>query len=162
MSFLRVFDRAAGAIKSGGTTRRAAKMVVLNADHPDIEEFVIWRFARAESRRCSRRLSSLQATSTPLSPPPTIRACPISSPRSGTQRGAAPTIREAIAAGIPSGAAQNALDYARQGYTRLEIEQYDTGWDSEAYVTVSGQNSNNSVRLSNAFFDALEGDEDGC
>ncbi len=43
MSFLRVFDRAAGAIKSGGTTRRAAKMVVLNADHPDIEEFVNWK-----------------------------------------------------------------------------------------------------------------------
>src|SRR6516165_4165039 len=43
MSFLKVFDRAAGAIKSGGTTRRAAKMVVLNADHPDIEEFVNWK-----------------------------------------------------------------------------------------------------------------------
>ena len=56
--------------------------------------------------------------------------------------------------GVPTGATQNALDYARQGYTRLEVEQYDTGWDSEAYVTVSGQNSNNSVRLTNAFFDA--------
>ncbi|MBC5815720.1 MAG: vitamin B12-dependent ribonucleotide reductase, partial [Candidatus Eremiobacteraeota bacterium] len=43
MSFLKVFDRAAGAIKSGGTTRRAAKMVVLNADHPDIEQFVTWK-----------------------------------------------------------------------------------------------------------------------
>ena len=43
MSFLKVFDRAAGAIKTGGTTRRAAKMVVLNADHPDIEDFVNWK-----------------------------------------------------------------------------------------------------------------------
>ena len=71
--------------------------------------------------------------------------------RSGAQRIAAPAIREAIASGIPSGATQNALDYARQGYTRLQIEQYDTAWDSEAYVTVSGQNSNNSVRLDERF-----------
>ena len=69
-------------------------------------------------------------------------------------------IREAIALGIPSGATQNALDYARQGYTRLEVEQYDTAWDSEAYITVSGQNSNNSVRLTNEFFNALDRDDD--
>src|SRR4029077_18842880 len=43
MSFLKIGDRAAGAIKSGGTTRRAAKMVVLQLDHPDIEEFVNWK-----------------------------------------------------------------------------------------------------------------------
>ena len=58
-------------------------------------------------------------------------------------------IREAIGLGIPTGATQAALDYARQGYTHLEVEQYDTAWDSEAYITVSGQNSNNSVRLTN-------------
>ena len=67
---------------------------------------------------------------------------------------------KSINAGVPPGAAQSALDYARQGYTRLEIEQYDTAWDSEAYITVSGQNSNNSVRLTNGFFDALDRDED--
>ena len=61
---------------------------------------------------------------------------------------------------MPSGAAQNALDYARQGYTRLEVEQYETSWDSEAYITVSGQNSNNSVRLTNGFFEALDRDDD--
>ncbi|MBR9976487.1 MAG: vitamin B12-dependent ribonucleotide reductase, partial [Bacteroidetes bacterium] len=48
MSFLKINDRAAGAIKSGGTTRRAAKMVVLNIDHPDIEEFVRWKVREEE------------------------------------------------------------------------------------------------------------------
>ncbi len=43
MSFLRIGDRAAGAIKSGGTTRRAAKMVCLDLDHPDIEAFIDWK-----------------------------------------------------------------------------------------------------------------------
>ena len=62
MSFLKVFDRAAGAIKSGGTTRRAAKMVVLNADHPDIEEFVNLESARgAQGRRSCDRLARLRA-----------------------------------------------------------------------------------------------------
>ncbi len=68
-------------------------------------------------------------------------------------------LRKALNVGVPSGATQQALDYARQGYKSLEIEQYDTAWDSEAYNTVSGQNSNNSVRLTNAFFKTL--DENG-
>ena len=162
MSFLRVFDRAAGAIKSGGTTRRAAKMVVLNADHPDIEEFVNWKVREERkvadlvigSRIFERHLNAIISAAHDTRVPDQARLDP------ALNAALRQAIREAIAAGIPSGAAQNALDYARQGYTRLEIEQYDTGWDSEAYVTVSGQNSNNSVRLSNAFFDALEGDED--
>ncbi len=162
MSFLKVFDRAAGAIKSGGTTRRAAKMVVLNADHPDIEEFVNWKVREERkvadlvigSRIFERHLNAIISAGHDTRVPENARLDPT---LNASLRQA---IREAIAAGIPSGAAQNALDYARQGYTHLEIERYDTGWDSEAYLTVSGQNSNNSVRLSNAFFDALDRDDD--
>ena len=162
MSFLRVFDRAAGAIKSGGTTRRAAKMVVLNADHPDIEEFVNWKVREERkvadlvigSRIFERHLNAVISAAHDTRVPDYARLDP------ALNASLRQAIRDAIAAGIPSGAAQNALDYARQGYTRLEIEQYDTGWDSEAYVTVSGQNSNNSVRLSNAFFHALDRDDD--
>jgi ribonucleotide reductase alpha subunit len=162
MSFLKVFDRAAGAIKSGGTTRRAAKMVVLNADHPDIEDFVNWKVREERkvadlvigSRLFERRLNAIIAAAHDTRVPEHARLDPA---LNAALRGA---IREAIDAGIPSGAAQNALDYARQGYTRLEVEQYDTAWDSEAYITVSGQNSNNSVRLTNGFFDALDRDED--
>jgi ribonucleoside-diphosphate reductase alpha chain len=162
MSFLKVFDRAAGAIKSGGTTRRAAKMVVLNADHPDIEEFVNWKVREERkvadlvigSRVFEKQLNAIIAAAHDTRVPEHARLDPA---LNASLRNA---IRDAVAAGIPSGAAQNALDYARQGYTRLEVEQYDVAWDSEAYITVSGQNSNNSVRLGNPFFDALDRDDD--
>ncbi len=94
MSFLKIGDRAAGAIKSGGTTRRAAKMVCLDLDHPEIESFVNWKVEE------EKKVAAL------------------------------------IEAGYPS-------DY-----------------EGEAYKTVSGQNSNNSVRIPNEFFHALENDSD--
>ncbi|HYC41196.1 MAG TPA: vitamin B12-dependent ribonucleotide reductase [Chitinophagaceae bacterium] len=94
MSFLKIGDRAAGAIKSGGTTRRAAKMVCLDLDHPEIVEFVNWKVEE------EKKVAAL------------------------------------IAAGYPS-------DY-----------------EGEAYRTVSGQNSNNSVRIPNAFFEKLKAGED--
>ncbi len=94
MSFLKIGDRAAGAIKSGGTTRRAAKMVCLDLDHPEIETFVNWKVEEEKK------------------------------------------VAVLIEAGYPS-------DY-----------------EGEAYKTVSGQNSNNSVRIPNEFFHALEADGD--
>lgn len=93
MSFLKIGDRAAGAIKSGGTTRRAAKMVCLDLDHPEIEKFINWKVEEEDK------------------------------------------VAALIAAGYPS-------DY-----------------EGEAYRTVSGQNSNNSIRIPNEFFNIL--DEDG-
>ena len=162
MSFLKVFDRAAGAIKSGGTTRRAAKMVVLNADHPDIEDFVNWKVREERkvadlvigSRMFEKHINAIISAAHDTRVPEHARLDPA---LNATLRHA---IREAIALGVPSGATQSALDYARQGYTGLEVEQYDTAWDSEAYITVSGQNSNNSVRLTNEFFNALDRDDD--
>jgi ribonucleoside-diphosphate reductase alpha chain len=94
MSFLRVGDRAAGAIKSGGTTRRAAKMVIVDVDHPDVEKFVNWKVDE------EKKVAAL------------------------------------IAAG------------------------YSSDFNGEAYATVSGQNSNNSVRVSEAFLEAVDRDED--
>ncbi|MEO6991535.1 MAG: vitamin B12-dependent ribonucleotide reductase, partial [Candidatus Baltobacteraceae bacterium] len=154
-------DRAAGAIKSGGTTRRAAKMVVLNADHPDIEEFVTWKVREeqkvadlvAGSIVCEKHLNAVIAAAHDDAVPESARLDPALNSRLRT------TMREALHAGVPSGAVQNAVDYARQGYRSLRIDRYDTGWDSEAYATVSGQNSNNSVRLPNAFFKALDARE---
>ena len=94
MSFLRVGDRAAGAIKSGGTTRRAAKMVILDIDHPDVETFINWK-AEEEKK-----------------------------------------VRALVAAG------------------------YSSDFNGEAYATVSGQNSNNSVRVTNEFVEAVVNDRD--
>jgi ribonucleoside-diphosphate reductase alpha chain len=162
MSFLKVFDRAAGAIKSGGTTRRAAKMVVLDADHPDIEDFVTWKVREERkvadmvvgSRIFEKHINQIISAAHDTRVPEAARLDAALNPHLRK------ALRDAISTGVPTGATQNALDYARQGYTRLEVEQYDTGWDSEAYATVSGQNSNNSVRLTNAFFDTLASDGD--
>jgi ribonucleoside-diphosphate reductase alpha chain len=95
MSFLKIGDRAAGAIKSGGTTRRAAKMVILDVDHPDIETFVDWKKVEEDKARLL------------------------------------------IGAG-----------------------GFPADFNGEAYATVSGQNSNNSVRITNEFVSAVEEDAD--
>lgn len=110
MSFLKIGDRAAGAIKSGGTTRRAAKMVCLDVDHPDIEEFVGWKV------REELKVAALVEGMKHLSPEQKQRAEDL---------------------GLT-------LDYDFNG---------------EAYQTVAGQNSNNSVRLSHDFFEAIDREE---
>ncbi|TAM58896.1 vitamin B12-dependent ribonucleotide reductase [bacterium] len=158
MSFLRVGDRAAGAIKSGGTTRRAAKMVVLDLDHPDIENFILWKVKEeqkvsdlvAGSIVTQRNLNAIMAAAHDPSVPESARLDP------ALNASLKKAMRTAMAAGIPQANLQYALDFARQGYKSLEIETYDTNWDSQAYATVSGQNSNNSVRIPNAFFEALD------
>ena len=94
MSFLKVGDRAAGAIKSGGTTRRAAKMVILDIDHPDVETFINWKAVEEEK------------------------------------------VRALIAGG------------------------YSADFNGDAYATVSGQNSNNTVRMNHEFVEAVMADED--
>jgi ribonucleoside-diphosphate reductase alpha chain len=94
MSFLKIGDRAAGAIKSGGTTRRAAKMVCLDLDHPEVVDFIDWKVEE------EKKVAAL------------------------------------IAAG------------------------YASDYEGEAYKTVSGQNSNNSVRIPNSFFTALNNNAD--
>ena len=93
MSFLEVLDKAAGATKSGGITRRAAKMVVLDVDHPEIRDFIQWK-AREEKK-----------------------------------------VAALIAAGYPS------------------------DFNGDAYRTVSGQNANNSVRVTDKFIEAVRKDE---
>jgi ribonucleoside-diphosphate reductase alpha chain len=155
MSFLKIGDRAAGAIKSGGTTRRAAKMVILNLDHPDIIDFIRWKVVEeqkvaslvAGSRLGKRRLQAvLQAAKTPAG----FEADPKKNPALRS------AVREARAAMVPEAYIQKVLQLATQGVTELDFPEYDTDWDSEAYLTVSGQNSNNSVRVPNDFFEVLE------
>lgn len=95
ISFLKAFDALAGAIKSGGTTRRAAKMVILDVDHPDIEEFIDWKSREEE-----------------------------------------------------------------KAHDLIKTGKYGNDWQSEAYQTVSGQNSNNSVSVPDSFMLAVENDDD--
>jgi ribonucleoside-diphosphate reductase alpha chain len=161
MSFLKIGDRAAGAIKSGGTTRRAAKMVVLDLDHPDIEEFVNWKVVEeqkvaglvAGSKLLNRHLNAV------------LRACladinPVTRFDRTKNQALRQAIRDAYAALIPANYVERAIQLAKQGYTGLKVSEYNTDWDSAAYYTVSGQNSNNSVRIDNAFMRAVHEDGD--
>ncbi|MDX1486231.1 MAG: vitamin B12-dependent ribonucleotide reductase [Alphaproteobacteria bacterium] len=153
MSFLKIGDRAAGAIKSGGTTRRAAKMVTIDVDHPDIESYVNWKMIEeqkvaalvAGSKLADRYLNAIMA------------ACAahdgdgddaFDARRNKALKKAVIAARKVM---IPENYIQRVIQFARQGYTGIDFKTYDTDWDSDAYLTVSGQNSNNSVRVTDTF-----------
>src|SRR5438034_8762817 len=162
MSFLKIGDRAAGAIKSGGTTRRAAKMVIVDADHPDIEDYIDWKVIEEQKVAAMVAGSKLAARHLNL----IMAAC-----REDAEGGGDPfdpaqnpalkrEIRAARRAMIPENYVQRAIQFARQGYATIDFRTYDTDWDSEAYLTVAGQNSNNSVSLKDDFLRAVETDGD--
>src|SRR6266404_5324127 len=160
MSFLKIGDRAAGAIKSGGTTRRAAKMVIVDADHPDIEQFIDWKVLEEQkvaalvtgSKMNQRHLKAI------------LKACvncegsdddcfdPDKNPALRRE------IKAARRSSVPDPMIKRVIQFAKQGYRDIDFPVYDTDWDSEAYLTVSGQNSNNSVRVTDEFLKAVEAD----
>jgi len=157
MSFLKIGDRAAGAIKSGGTTRRAAKMVCLDMDHPDIENFITWK--AVEERKVAALVTGSKVLKRHLQE--ILDACFADSATKASVDPATNTkLRMSIATarrvGVPDGSIQRVLQLAQQGQRDYPLEEYDVDWDSDAYFTVSGQNANNRVRVSNAFFDALD------
>jgi ribonucleoside-diphosphate reductase alpha chain len=161
MSFLKIGDSAAGAIKSGGTTRRAAKMVCLDADHPDIFDFVNWKVNEenkvaalvAGSRLMQEHLNGILRIYHESSHLPDKERA---NPKVNTR------LRDAVKAAknvyIPMSMIARVLDLARDDVQELQFEVYDTDWNSKAYQTVSGQNSNNSVRLTNEFMKAVMDD----
>ncbi len=159
MSFLKIGDRAAGAIKSGGTTRRAAKMVVLDLDHPDIEDFINWKVTEEQkvaalvsgSRLLNKHLNAVMKALHGHANP-AERYDPA---KNTTLRRAVLDARVAL---VPENYIARVMQLAKQGFTALEVEEYDTDWNSKAYYTVSGQNSNNSVRITNDFMRAVEQD----
>lgn len=162
MGFLKIGDRAAGAIKSGGTTRRAAKMVIIDADHPDIEEFINWKVLEeqkvasivAGSKMHEECLNDIFAAIKTWDG----KAEDAYDPKVNDTLKSA--VRIAKKRAIPETYVKRVLDYARQGYTSIEFPTYDTDWDSEAYSSVSGQNSNNSIRVTDAFLKAVKDDTD--
>ncbi|MEL0024561.1 MAG: vitamin B12-dependent ribonucleotide reductase [Alphaproteobacteria bacterium] len=158
MSFLRIGDRAAGAIKSGGTTRRAAKMVTVDIDHPDIEAYVDWKVV--EEQKVAALVAGSKLAQTHMGA--VMGACQITDGLNGDEQfdpKANKALKKAILAArkvmIPENYVQRVIQFAKQGYTEIEFKTYDTDWDSEAYLTVAGQNSNNSVRVSNDFLQAV-------
>ena len=162
MSFLKIGDRAAGAIKSGGTTRRAAKMVIVDADHPDIEDFIEWKVK--EERKVAALVTGSKILQKAVKA--ILRACvncegpgddcfdPEKNPALKKE------IKLARRAFVPDALIKKTIQLGRQGNTNIEFEPFTADWDSEAYLTVSGQNSNNSVRVSDEFLRAVEEDRD--
>ena len=159
LSFLKIGDRAAGAIKSGGTTRRAAKMVTLDLDHPDIEEYIDWKLSEEE------KVSALVIGSNLLQGHANAIMDAIWSydgsgnkldvnDNSSLRTAAAKALRDHV----PNSHVKRFLDLADQGWKSIQFDTLDTDWQGEGYGTVSGQNSNNSVRVPNSFMDALEND----
>ena len=163
MSFLKIGDRAAGAIKSGGTTRRAAKMVVVDVDHPDIEDYIDWKVK--EEQKVAALVAGSQAVQEALTA--IMKACVncegpgrrLLRDRRRTRRSSARSRRRG--ANMSPTVTSSASSSSRARATRsCSIDLYDTDWDGEAYRTVSGQNSNNSVRVSDDFLRAVENDGD--
>jgi ribonucleoside-diphosphate reductase alpha chain len=160
MSFLKIGDRAAGAIKSGGTTRRAAKMVVVDIDHPDIEAYIDWKVKEeqkvaalvAGSKLANRHLKAIMKVCVNCEAEGDACFDPEKNPALKRE------IKAARRVLIPDSYIKRVVQFARQGYTDIEFPIYDTDWDSEAYLTVSGQNSNNSVSLTDDFLRAVEQD----
>ena len=158
MSFLKIGDRAAGAIKSGGTTRRAAKMVVVDVDHPDIENFVSWKVT--EEQKVAALVTGSKTVSKHMNA--VMAACHGGADgdddsRFNPKENAAlkKAILAARRASIPENYVQRVIQFAKQGYTEIEFPEFNTDWDSEAYMTVAGQNSNNTVRITNDFLERV-------
>ncbi|MGJ0502856.1 MAG: vitamin B12-dependent ribonucleotide reductase [Methylocystis sp.] len=162
MSFLKIGDRAAGAIKSGGTTRRAAKMVVVDIDHPDVEAFIDWKVKEEEkvaslvtgSKIVKKHLKAIMRACVNCEGPGDDCFNPEINPALKRE------IKLARRNDVPDSYIKRVIQFAKQGYKDIQFDTYDTDWDSEAYLTVSGQNSNNSVRVTDEFLQAVEKDGD--
>lgn len=161
MSFLKIGDRSAGAIKSGGTTRRAAKMVTLDMDHPDIEEYINWKVV--EEQKVAALVTGSKITSRHLSA--VMKACYDEHPENDRfnkqlNKKLKHAVLEARRAEIPNNYIERVIQLAKMGFKSIEFPVYDTDWNSEAYATVSGQNSNNSIRVTNEFMNAVINDSE--
>ncbi|WP_315782216.1 adenosylcobalamin-dependent ribonucleoside-diphosphate reductase [Bradyrhizobium sp. SZCCHNPS1003] len=149
MSFLKIGDRAAGAIKSGGTTRRAAKMVVMDVDHPDVEEFITWKVE--EEQKVAALVAGSKAAKRLLQK--------VWEAWGDGESRDTPSMKEAILvarrAFIPDTYINRVIQLAEQG-ENFYAEEFDLDWQSKAYETVSGQNANNTVSVTNDFLKAVE------
>src|SRR6201995_1586788 len=162
MSFLKIGDRAAGAIKSGGTPRRAAKMGIVDGGHPEIEDFIEWKVV--EEQKVAALVAGSKLAEKHLKA--VLKAC-VNCEGSGgdcfdPQKN--PALRREIKAArksmIPDNLIERVISYARQGFKDIDFRTYDTDWDSEAYTSVAGQNSNNTVRVTDTFLKAVLEDGD--
>ncbi|MEM8795890.1 MAG: adenosylcobalamin-dependent ribonucleoside-diphosphate reductase [Pseudomonadota bacterium] len=160
LAALKASDRAAHLVTAKGSTRQPSKMVIVDADHPDIFDYIDWKVEEERkvaalvsgSRVCNRYLEEI------------FNACG----ECKTQQSLAvrirnnPRLRRAIEDArdhnVPDNAILGTIELADHGGSWMPHDEYDAGWDSDAYHSVSGQRSNNSIRLSEEFLSAVEAD----
>ena len=152
MSFLKIGDVSAGSIKSGGTTRRAAKMVLLDIDHPDIETFIDWKVK--EERKVAAIITGAKINKKFLQEVYDARV-------QNDERALSKAIGNARKNFVSDNYIHRTIQQADMG-ADFAFEEFNTDFNSEAYSTVSGQNSNNSIRISDSFMNLtlLDGDKD--
>ena len=141
MSFLKIGDVAAGSIKSGGTTRRAAKMCIVNVDHPDVEQFVEWKCVE-EDKVAMLALGS------------EVMAKAVDAIASAEGHDVIEAALDALDAGVPDGIV-NRVTALKENGLPVEVARYDLDWEGDAYQTVSGQNSNNSIRVTDDYMSRI-------
>ena len=131
-------------------------MVTVDADHPDIEEYISWKVLEeqkvaalvAGSKACAKHMKAVMQACHAPEDQSLSEADRLSQKKNKSLRKA---IRAARGALIPDNYIYRVIQFARQGYSDIEFPTYNTDWDSDAYLTVSGQNSNNSVRVTHEF-----------
>ena len=140
------------------------KWVTLDIDHPDIEEFINWKVHEEQkvaalvsgSKMCNRHMNAILGAC--------LEGKNLSLNGNLYQPDKNPSLTKAIRAarlaGVPDNYIHRTLQLARQGITEIEFEELDTNWEGEAYISVSGQNSNNSIRVSDDFMEATEKNSD--
>lgn len=162
MSFIRVGDAVGGTIKSGGTTRRAAKIVSMDADHPDVSDFIGSKSqsevmvasmicgSRHISDRCQAVMDAVRAAGLPAGTAPADAA-------------KSPAVRAAMIAAaevhVPSSYIGRAAMLATQGVAKWPGEVFDNEYEGPAYAAVPHQHANYSVRLTQDFYDAVDADK---
>ena len=153
MSFLKIFDRAAGAIKSGGTTRRAAKMVIVNADHPEIEDFIMWKVQ--EEAKVASLFTGSRTNNEHLN---NVMQVAVAQKTTDWKENTA--LRKAVVAAladhVPFSYIIRAMQLVEQGQTKFDLQRFDMHYEGLAYQTVSGQNSNNSIRIPHTFMESVD------
>jgi len=162
LSFLKIGDRSASAIKSGGTTRRAAKMVTLDIDHPDVENYINWKSGEEHkvasmvtgSLILKKHIDGIKKALAGFRGPEEDKF------NAEKNHELAAVLRAALGDKIPASYLYQQLRRLEQGDEEVDVSQYSTAWEDEAYNTVSGQSSNNSLRVTDEFMRAVLSDTD--
>ncbi len=158
LAALKASDKAATLVTARGSTRRSSKMVLVDADHPEIEDFVEWKVHEEHkvaslvcgSVNCNQKLKAIYQTCNAAAAQSQAR----------TEAEFRQAVDDARLHKIPENAIVNTIELARSGGGWQDFLNFNTHWDSDAYLSVSGQNSNNSVKVTNEFMDAVERDTD--